>query len=246
VSDPERPDGAGAPRVGARTRTLVLASRNEGKLRELRALLAPLSIAVLSLDEAGAKGLTVVEDGATFEANAEKKARAAARATTLLALADDSGLEVDALEGRPGVRSARFAHEHATDAENNAALLAALDGVPDAERTARFRCVLCLVDPWAAPNAPPVFFRGVCEGRIAAKPSGAGGFGYDPLFLVAEANETSSERSRTMAELAEDEKARISHRGGAFRALQATLTSVLSSTESPRNHVESTETPPDH
>jgi XTP/dITP diphosphohydrolase len=213
----------------APSRTLVLASRNEGKIRELRALLAPLSIAVVSLDEAGAEGLVVIEDGATFEANAEKKARAAARATTLLALADDSGLEVDALDGRPGVRSARFAHEHATDAENNAALLAALEGVPDAERTARFRCVLCLVDPWAEADAPPIFFRGVCEGRIAVKPSGAGGFGYDPLFLVAEADDPSAERPRTMAELAEDEKARISHRGGAFRALEATLASLLSS-----------------
>lgn len=224
--DPASGERPAVPTPGKR-RSLVLASRNEGKIRELRAMLAPLSIQVLSLDEAGAKGLVVVEDGATFEANAEKKARAAARATTMLALADDSGLEVDALDGRPGVRSARFAHEHATDAENNAALLAALEGVPDAERTARFRCVLCLIDPWAPAHASPIFVRGVCEGRIAAKPSGAGGFGYDPLFLVAESPDTSPPSTQTMAELAEEHKARISHRGAAFRALQTTLASVL-------------------
>lgn len=207
-------------------RSIVLASRNSGKLRELRALLAPLSVDVLSLDEAGAPDLVVVEDGATFEANAEKKAREAARATTLLALADDSGLEVDALGGRPGVRSARFAHEHATDAENNAALLTALDGTPDEERGARFRCVLCVVDPWR-PGGEAIFVRGVCEGRITRAPAGQAGFGYDPLFLVDDPGLPGGRLGRTMAELTNDEKNAVGHRGRAFRALLGPLEDLL-------------------
>ena len=199
-------------------RSIVLASRNQGKLRELRALLGPLSLEVLSLDEAGAPDLVVIEDGATFEANAEKKAREAARATTMIALADDSGLEVDALDGRPGVRSARFAHEHATDAENNAALLAALEGTPDPERTARFRCVLCVVDPWRE-GGEATFVRGVCEGRITRAASGQGGFGYDPLFVVDDEAVAEGRPARTMAELTDEEKSRVSHRGRAFQAL---------------------------
>lgn len=207
-------------------RSIVLASRNQGKLRELRALLAPLDVDVLSLEEAGAPDLVVVEDGATFEANAEKKAREAARATTMITLADDSGLEVDALDGRPGVRSARFAHEHATDAENNAALLEALHGTPDGERTARFRCVLCVVDPWQK-EGDALFVRGACEGRIARSPSGHGGFGYDPLFVVAE-DPAATGRARTMAELSDEEKQATSHRGRAFAALVGPLATLLS------------------
>lgn len=194
---------------GAR-HALLVATKNRGKLAELRVLLADLPVDVFSVDEAGAGGLVVVEDGATFEANATKKALAYAGATMMLTLADDSGLEVDALGGAPGVHSARFAGETATDAENNVALLAALEG-HDAERgangyPARFRCVLALHDPYAA--APPVIVEGVCEGGIVGSARGGGGFGYDPLFLVAG-------RDQTMAELGE-EKNEISHRARAF------------------------------
>jgi XTP/dITP diphosphohydrolase len=128
--------------------TIVLATSNSGKLAELRALLADLPIQFLSAQDVLGEKLTIIEDGATFEENALIKARAVCRATRLVALADDSGLEVDALGGRPGVRSARFAHERATDAENNAALLRELENIEEGARGARFRCVLALVSPW--------------------------------------------------------------------------------------------------
>jgi XTP/dITP diphosphohydrolase len=163
----------------------------------------------------------IVEDGATFEANAEIKGRAIAEATMMLTLADDSGLEVDALGGRPGVRSARFAGEKATDAENNAALLAAMSEIEEGARTARFRCVLALLDPWAEAGSAPIFAEGSCEGRIAREGRGAGGFGYDPLFLVAEAG------GRAMAELADDEKNALSHRGRAAKALLPKLAAIV-------------------
>ncbi len=153
--------------------TLVVATGNRGKLEELRALLADLPLRVLGVSEVLRDPPRVVEDGETFEANAVKKAREIAAATTMLTLADDSGLEVDALGGRPGVRSARFAHDRATDAENNAALLAALAAVPDGAGgagegfRARFRCVLALVDPFTASGAPRTV-EGACEGTVIA------------------------------------------------------------------------------
>src|ERR1019366_4104095 len=153
--------------------------------------------------------LGIVENGKTFAENAILKARAVAQATMMLTLADDSGLEVDALDGRPGVRSARFAHERATDAENNAALLAALeatgDGAHEADRLkARFRCAIALVDPYSR-EGEPVVVEGTCEGIITRAPPGSGGFGYDPLFVVAGVD-------KTMAELTEAEKNTMSHR----------------------------------
>ncbi|HEY3257115.1 MAG TPA: non-canonical purine NTP pyrophosphatase, partial [Polyangiaceae bacterium] len=151
--------------------------------------------------------------------NALLKARAIARATRLLALADDSGLEVDALSGRPGVRSARFAHERATDAENNAALLRELSEVAEGARSARFRCVLALVNPWQESDVH--IAEGSCEGSIARAPRGSGGFGYDPLFLV------SGQDGKAMAELAESEKNRLSHRGKAVQALRAILLKLV-------------------
>jgi XTP/dITP diphosphohydrolase len=172
-----------------------------------------------------------VEDGASFADNAIKKARAVAEATLMLSLADDSGLEVDLLGGRPGVRSARFAHERASDAENNAALLAALDAAHTAsgdsvaegfggdELRARFRCVLALVDPFTGGGEPRVV-EGVCEGSITRAPRGSGGFGYDPLFVVAGT-------SKTLAELDPEAKNRVSHRGAAFSALRPVLEQVL-------------------
>jgi XTP/dITP diphosphohydrolase len=195
--------------------TIVLATSNHGKIQELRALLADLPIQFLSAADVLGETLTIVEDGPTFEANALIKARAVCRATRTLSLADDSGLEVDALGGRPGVRSARFAHERATDAENNAALLRELDNIEEGARGARFRCVLALVNPWQ--ESEVYVAEGSCEGSIARAPRGNGGFGYDPLFVV------SGQDGRAMAELSEDDKNRISHRAVAVKALRKIL-----------------------
>jgi XTP/dITP diphosphohydrolase len=199
--------------------TLVLATHNPGKLAELRSLFASLPVEVVPIREVVPSYGPPVEDGATFEENALKKARAAAEATQLVAIADDSGLEVDALGGRPGVRSARFAREGATDAENNAMLLSALEEVEDASRTARFRCVIALVDPFSE-GLKPVVVEGRCDGVIARSARGESGFGYDPLFLVEGG-------ARTFAELDEDEKNTMSHRGQAARALLPHVESML-------------------
>ena len=188
---------------------LVLATGNLGKTAELGALVAEWGpVEVRSLRDH--PGVTLPEEtGATYEVNAALKARAVAAATGLPALADDSGLEVDALGGAPGVRSARYG---ASDAERIARLLAALAGRPTAERTARFRCLVVL----AWPDQRVVAAEGVSEGVITDAPSGAGGFGYDPVFL-------SSELGRTFADATPDEKALVSHRARAMRALGATL-----------------------
>jgi XTP/dITP diphosphohydrolase len=213
----------------ARIHTLVVATRNRGKLTELRAMLEDMPVRVLAIDDATKKAFEVVEDGATFSANALKKARACAQITACLTLADDSGLEVDILGGSPGVRSARFAHERATDAENNAALLAALDGVAPAEieserPKARFRCVLALVDPFG--GGEPDVVEGVCEGSITRAPRGSGGFGYDPMFVVADDAE-----GRTMAELSDAEKNKISHRAKAWSKLRLVLERAIAARE---------------
>jgi XTP/dITP diphosphohydrolase len=200
--------------------TLVLATSNEGKMAELRALLEDLPVQLVTVADVLGDKLSVSEDGATFEANAKQKALAVCQATRLLSLADDSGLEVDALGGRPGVRSARFAHDRATDAENNAALLRALEEAPaDDERTAHFRCVLALASPWWGDDVRMA--EGRVDGVIARDPRGGGGFGYDPLFL---ANETSG---RSMAELDGDEKNSNSHRARAVRSLRPVLVELL-------------------
>jgi XTP/dITP diphosphohydrolase len=203
--------------------SLVVASNNPHKIRELRAMLeaAGLPVDVIQLAQTSAARLVVVEDGLTFEDNARKKGETIADATMMLSLADDSGLEVDGLGGRPGVRSARFAHEKATDAENNAALLAALEEVGEGGRRARFRCVLALVDPWGMPGETTTFFDGSCEGTVARVARGAGGFGYDPLFLVEGTG------GRTMAELSDDEKNAVSHRGKALAKLLPRLREVV-------------------
>jgi XTP/dITP diphosphohydrolase len=190
---------------------VVLATGNRGKLRELRALLEDLALEVVPQAELGVE--SVEETGTTFEANALLKARHAARITGLPAIADDSGLEVDALGGRPGVYSARFAGENATDADNNARLLRELDGV-DEPRTARYRAVIVYVA--SADDPAPVVAAGAWEGAIAREPRGGGGFGYDPLFLVGTGH-------LTAAELPPDEKNRVSHRAHALHALVAQL-----------------------
>jgi XTP/dITP diphosphohydrolase len=210
---------------------LVVATGNRGKLEEIRLLLEDLELDVLALGDVVKRELHIVEDGATFEENALKKAQAVVRATGMLTLADDSGLEVDALGGAPGVHSARYAGERATDAENNAALLAAL-GSQGRDATgaqshpafaARFRCVLTLVDPFTNDGAPYVV-DGACEGRITQTPRGSGGFGYDPLFLVEGTD-------LTMAELPDVEKNRVSHRGRAMAKLRLVLEKILAQRE---------------
>ena len=208
------------------TNHLVLATTNRGKVAELRVLLADMDVVVvLAADDVLKQRPHIVEDGATFEANAIKKATAVARATMMLTLADDSGLEVEALDGAPGVHSARFAHERATDAENNAALLAAIDALGDPARLgapalgARFRCVLALVDPFFEDGAPLVV-EGACDGEITRTPRGSGGFGYDPLFVVSGAD-------KTFAELGDAEKNAMSHRARATAALRPVLARVL-------------------
>jgi XTP/dITP diphosphohydrolase len=183
---------------------VVLATSNKGKLRELRELLAELPIDLVTPPHP----IHVVEDGETFEENARKKAVAVADALALPALADDSGLEVDALGGRPGVRSARYAGEGATDAENKRKHLTELDALGNVPRTARFRCVLCLVDPVTQTS---FVTSGSCEGSISTSGRGTGGFGYDPLFVV--------EASQTMAEMPDVEKNAKSHRAQAIRAM---------------------------
>jgi XTP/dITP diphosphohydrolase len=198
---------------------IVLASSNAGKLTELRVLLADLPVELVSLADALTDPPSLVEDEDTFEGNALSKARQASRATGHAALADDSGLEVDALGGRPGVRSARFASEHATDAENNAELLRQLEGFRDSERSARFRCVLALLDP-TQPDEPRIA-HGQCAGHVARVPRGNNGFGYDPLFLV------DGYDGRTMAELAVSEKNAVSHRSRAAHALRPLVVELL-------------------
>ena len=186
---------------------VVLASANPGKLRELAALLAPLGWELRAQSALGVE--PAEESGATFAANALIKARHAARATGLPALADDSGIEVDALGGRPGVHSARYAGARASDRENLDKLLAELEGVPAERRTARYRCVIAYVA--RADDPQPLLGEGCWEGRIAAVPRGTGGFGYDPIFLP-------NGLERTAAELAPAEKDRASHRGKALAA----------------------------
>jgi XTP/dITP diphosphohydrolase len=184
--------------------SLVLATRNPHKLREFERLLAPAQIAVEPL----AEGVTLPpEEGETFEANALPKARAAAAATGRPAIADDSGIEADALGGRPGVRSARYAGLEASDQEN----LDLLRREAPAGSGLRYVCALAYVDP--SNGAEHVFF-GECRGRLAAEVRGARGFGYDPAFLPEDTDD-----GRTMAELSDEEKDRISHRGRAVRAL---------------------------
>lgn len=187
---------------------IVVATANPGKLAEIRAILSDVPCEFVAMDAFGLA--PPVEDGATFEENALIKARACVRTTHLPALADDSGLEVDALDGAPGVRSARFAGEPSDDAANNAKLIRELAGVPAGRRTARFVCAAALVRP----HGVEVVVRGVMEGRIVETPRGTNGFGYDPHFVSVAAGD-----ERTNAELSPEEKDALSHRGAAFRQL---------------------------
>jgi len=191
---------------------VILASSNAGKLAELRALLEPLGFDLTSQQELGIE--SPPETGETFLDNALLKARHAAARRGLPAIADDSGIEVDALEKAPGVRSARFAGEAAADEENLRKLLSEMRNVPKARRGARYRCVIAFVR--SAADQDPVIAEGAWEGSIAAVPRGAGGFGYDPIFVPAG-------EERTAAELAPSEKNAVSHRARALHALIAQL-----------------------
>jgi XTP/dITP diphosphohydrolase len=191
--------------------TVVIASTNPGKIAEVRQILAGLPLVLLTSDEVGGWP-EIDETGDTYLANALLKAHAVAAVTGKAALADDSGIEVDALDGAPGVRSARFSGEHASDEDNNAKLIESLAGVPPERRGARYRCVAVLVTS----DGKEIAGTGSCEGRIATEARGTGGFGYDPWFLP---NLGVKGYSRTMAELTAEEKHAISHRGKALRDL---------------------------
>ena len=188
---------------------VVVASLNRAKAREIAEILAAEGLGLEVVALADFPDVTLPpEAGDTFAANALLKARAAAQATGLPAIADDSGLEVDALGGEPGVMSARYAGEGAGDADRYRKVLALLADVPDARRTARFRCAAAFVSP----EGVELLAEGTCEGRLAREPTGAGGFGYDPIFVP-------EDYTVTMAQLTPEQKHAISHRGRALRAL---------------------------
>ena len=205
-------------------RRLLVATRSAHKLRELRELLDLPRTDLVSLDDLGIEG-DPVEDGDTFETNAAIKARFGARASGLPTLADDSGLEVAALDGRPGVRTRRYAGPNATDHENNTKLLDALQGLPPERRTARYVCALALALADAAGSRgrlPLVVTRGTCRGRIASAPRGTEGFGYDPIFEP----ESEPAGGRTFGQWSAAEKHAISHRARAARRMARRLAAL--------------------
>lgn len=198
---------------------LLIATHNRGKLIEYQAMFDDLPLELVTLDDVGIRN-DVAETGATLAENARLKALTYAQQSGLLTLADDSGLEVDALGGEPGVRSKRYAGANKTDAERNAFLLDKLRAVPPGKRTARFRCVIAIATPggnlWEA--------EGTCEGEIAFDSRGTNGFGYDPIFHVAE-------RGMRMAELSTAEKNKISHRARAAEKAKEILKQIAKSTK---------------
>ena len=201
---------------------ILFATRNKGKVREFLQLFADSdTIELRTLDEIDPVP-DVIEDAASFTGNAIKKAVETARASGLMTLSDDSGLEVDSLDGAPGVHSARYAGEQGNDAANNEKLIRLLENVPYNFRTARYRVVLAFADVTGDLSVRPHTEQGVCEGRIRLEPAGKGGFGYDPYFEP-------QGFTRTMAELGADEKNRISHRGFASRRMRDFLGKYLQS-----------------
>jgi XTP/dITP diphosphohydrolase len=192
---------------------LVLATRNEGKTEEIRALLAEFPVDIKNLTDFGPTP-EIEEDGQTFEDNAVKKARFIAKILGFPALADDSGLMVEALGNGPGVRSARYAGEEASDADNNAKLLKELEKVEN--RTAAFACVIAIAVPWG----PALIYEGRCEGIITNEQVGTKGFGYDPVFYYPPLQ-------KTFAQLSTEEKNQVSHRGQALRQLRDEFDKVL-------------------
>jgi XTP/dITP diphosphohydrolase len=192
---------------------IAIASRNAHKLRELGRICADWPVTWVTVNDHDPAGFPDVDEtGETYLDNALLKARAVAAELGLPAMADDSGIEVDALGGRPGPRSARYAGRGVTDEQNLAALMAALKGIPSDGRTARYRCVAAL----AFPDGTELHADGECEGALVTKRRGSGGFGYDPVFMPVGWDQT-------MAELTDEQKDRVSHRGRAFRALRGLL-----------------------
>jgi len=192
---------------------IVLATRNQGKTREIRELLKGFPVEIKNLEDFGPIP-EVEEDGETFDDNAYKKAAFAARVLGYPAIADDSGLEVEALGGKPGVRSARFAGENVTDKENSEKLLLEMKG--QTNRAAAFKCVASI----AIPTGPALTYEGECHGTIMEEPRGENGFGYDPLFFHGDFN-------KTFAEISMAEKSRVSHRGKAFQEVADEFDKVL-------------------
>ena len=196
----------------------LIATHNMKKRDELQRILSPLGVHVLTADEAGVDLTDVEENGTTFEENALLKARSGCKEGKMPCIADDSGLCVDALDGAPGVYSARFAGEHGNDDKNNEKLLSLLSDVPPEKRTARFVSTVACVFP----DGRELVVRGECEGKIGYEKRGENGFGYDPLFYVGE---------RTFAEFTPEEKDAVSHRGNALRALTEALPAYLNKGE---------------
>lgn len=196
----------------------LIATHNMKKRDELQRILSPLGVHVLTADEAGVNLTDVEETGTTFEENALLKARSGCKEGKMPCIADDSGLCVDALDGAPGVYSARFAGEHGNDDKNNEKLLSLLSDVPPEKRTARFVSTVACVFP----DGRELVVRGECEGKIGYEKRGENGFGYDPLFYVGE---------RTFAEFTPEEKDAVSHRGNALRALCKALPAYLNKGE---------------
>lgn len=193
---------------------IVLATKNKGKAREIKDMLKDLNLEILTLNDFP-EIPALLEDGKTFKENALKKARFVAKHLNMAALADDSGFEVEALDKRPGILSARYAGENATDEQNNKKLLEELKNIPLKKRRACYRCVIAL----AFPSGKEETVAGDCCGFIALEPKGTGGFGYDPLFFVPE-------YGKTMAELSPEIKNRISHRGKALAKMRKRLTEI--------------------
>jgi XTP/dITP diphosphohydrolase len=197
-------------------RKLLLATNNRGKVREYHSLLKDVPLKLVTLADEGIK--TIVEEtGKTFEENAGLKAKIIAAESRLLTLADDSGLEVDALGGEPGVLSARYAGEGTSDAEKVDYLLSRLKGIPEGKRSAQFRCVIAVAEP----DGETEFFSGECRGVITLAPHGTNGFGYDPVFFIPELG-------KTMAELSFEEKNSISHRARAVEKAAKVLLKIYS------------------
>lgn len=190
---------------------IIFATGNEGKMREVRMILADLKLSVVSMKEAGVTG-DIIENGTTFEENALIKARAVMERTGEMALADDSGLEIDYLDGAPGIYSARFMGEDTPYEKKNAAILEKLSGVPEQERTARFVCAIACV----MPDGTELTSRGTMEGRIAYEIRGENGFGYDPIFYLPECGCSS-------AQISPEQKNELSHRGKALRSMKEKL-----------------------
>ncbi|MEE1284119.1 MAG: XTP/dITP diphosphatase [Acutalibacteraceae bacterium] len=188
----------------------IIATHNMKKRNELARILEPLGVEVLTAEQAGVELTDVEETGTTFEENARLKSESGCKETGMPCIGDDSGLMVDALDGAPGVYSARYAGDHGNDPANIALLLENMKDVPDEKRTARFMCTVCCTYP----DGSEIVVSGKCEGKIGYEPKGDGGFGYDPVFMVGD---------KSFAELTAEEKDKISHRGNALKALAEAL-----------------------